>query len=240
MKKLSQYLFEFIAIFTAITISFLVDEWREARQNREETVKALQIIKFDLQIDTSYFNARLSLLNRYSDYLRKGVYDEIETNDVKAFRQLLVGLRGNVDYQVKTQGIRYLRNNIRLPLLKNDTLLTEVGFYHDLTGDGGNYKIITEEHLSISGANFQDLYSFNPHFSHEDSTIANRTMRRNMAVFLNDPYWQGRINLSYRLNSRTMRSVYEKQLRYAEHILEKIELELDPEIAEYTILQTNK
>ena len=48
----AKYIFEVLAIFVGITLSFMVDEWREDKQNREETLTALGIIKEDLQQDS--------------------------------------------------------------------------------------------------------------------------------------------------------------------------------------------
>lgn len=52
MKKSFKFVFEVIAIVIGITLSFLVDEWREDRQLREETYKVLRLIQSDLKQDS--------------------------------------------------------------------------------------------------------------------------------------------------------------------------------------------
>ena len=49
LKPYLKYFYEIIAIVIGITISFIVDEWREDRQNRTETVNSLSSIKEDLK-----------------------------------------------------------------------------------------------------------------------------------------------------------------------------------------------
>ena len=68
--KYTKYLFEIIAIFIGITLSLMADEWRDKKQNREETVKALKMIREDLVADTVKFSDFIG----YYDYI-KDIYD---------------------------------------------------------------------------------------------------------------------------------------------------------------------
>lgn len=52
MKKYLKYLIELIVIVVGITLSFMVDEWREERQNREKVISALKIIQQNLVQDS--------------------------------------------------------------------------------------------------------------------------------------------------------------------------------------------
>jgi uncharacterized protein DUF6090 len=51
MKPYLKYIYEIMAILIGITLSFMVDEWREDRQNRMETIDALKMVKNDLLND---------------------------------------------------------------------------------------------------------------------------------------------------------------------------------------------
>jgi len=53
LKPYLKYVYEVIAIVVGITISFMVDEWREERQNREELVVALKLINKELISDST-------------------------------------------------------------------------------------------------------------------------------------------------------------------------------------------
>ena len=51
MKNLRKYFLEFVTILLSITAAFSLDLWRDAMNEREETQKALNFIKIDLQRD---------------------------------------------------------------------------------------------------------------------------------------------------------------------------------------------
>ena len=42
MKPYLKYLFEVLAIVVGITLSFVVDEWREERQKKREEIQSLE------------------------------------------------------------------------------------------------------------------------------------------------------------------------------------------------------
>ena len=72
MKKYVKYFIEFIVIVAGITVSFMVDEWREERRNREETVDLLRKIKSNLLVDSnkmhnvdSILEYKMRLLNSF-------------------------------------------------------------------------------------------------------------------------------------------------------------------------------
>lgn len=228
-----KYIYEFLTIFIAVTISFLVDEWREENQNRKETLNALQLIRSDMQIDTNYYHLRLARLDRHAKALEKGMNGDDQHLDIQSFKELLLGLRGNADYIVQKQGINYLTNNIQLPTFKNDTLLTAISMYYELSSPEGNYGMFVNEHFKIASQHYYETFDFNPHFLHPDTIIANAAIRENMDRFLVDPYWIGRINLMHREAARSMPSVFNKNLEFAEFLLQKIENELDEKVVFY-------
>ena len=55
--ELRRYLFEVLAIITAITLSFLFDEWRQKRKDRRDSVELLQSIRENLVTDTTLLSA---------------------------------------------------------------------------------------------------------------------------------------------------------------------------------------
>lgn len=231
--KVKKYLFEFLAIFIAITASFLLDEWRETRQNREETKKALEFIRMDIQIDTNYYRLRMSRLERHAKALEKGLNGSISSDKIDDMKLLLRGLRGNADYEIQHYGFNYLSNNIRMPKMKNDTLLISLGLYYDLSSPSGNYGLFGREHFRLASDHYYKMFESFPRFLDKDTTIANNAIREGMNEFLSDPYWQGRVNLMYREADRSMQLVYDKNLKFAEYLLDQIEKELDDDIDMY-------
>lgn len=231
--KLKKYLFEFLAIFIAITASFLLDEWRETRQHRDETKKALEFIKMDIRIDTNYYKLRMNRLERHAKALEKGLDGSISSANLDDMKSLLTGLRGNADYEIQHYGFNYLSNNIRMPIMKNDTLLISLGLYYDLSSSTGNYGLFGREHFRLASDNYYKMFEAFPRFLDKDTTIANNAIREGMDDFLNDPYWQGRINLMHREADRSMQLVYDKNLKFAEYLLDQIEKELDDDVGMY-------
>lgn len=235
IMKITKYLFEFIAIFVAISLSFLVEDWREERQNRNETKKALEFIKMDMRIDTNYFKLRLSRLERHANALGKGLDGEIPADSMTQIKSLLQGLRGNADYHVQQHGIYYLRNNIKMPDLKNDTLLVGIGMYYQLASPQGNYGLFNSEHFQLASQNYYQLFEVFPGYLDADTSVVHDTIQKGMNEFFSDPFWYGRIHLMYREANRSMPLVYRKQRDFAEHLLQKIDQELDDNIEMYTM-----
>lgn len=224
MKK---YFIEFLVIFIGITASFLVDEWREDRQNRAETLKALKLIKFDLRIDTNYYKLRLNRLARNAERLKPGLSDQTDTLTTRDINAILKGLRSNADYQVQNHGYNYLNNNIQFPTLKNDSILTDLGMYNALSSGDGNYRLFSIAHFEMSLENYKNMANIFPKYLNEDTVVVNRSIEKNKDRFLSDPYWKGRIGLMYKEATQYMPEVYNKNLKFAEHILAEIEKELN-------------
>ena len=86
----AKYLFEVLAIFVGITLSFMVDEWREDKQNREETVKALKMIREDLVQDTLSYNRILQSTELYDDLYKFQVLNDMEKVDSDSTLNLFV------------------------------------------------------------------------------------------------------------------------------------------------------
>lgn len=69
MKPYLKYLIEFVVIVFGITASFMVDEWREERQNREEVRKALHLMLNNLKSDSLLHSDLLQLASNQKDEL---------------------------------------------------------------------------------------------------------------------------------------------------------------------------
>lgn len=84
MKKYAKYLIEFVVIVFGITASFMVDEWREERQDRKELKNILQMMQSNLQQDSikminvaDFMLRRVSRIDNFID--KKGdVHDSLK------------------------------------------------------------------------------------------------------------------------------------------------------------------
>ena len=221
MKK---YLFEFLAIFIGIIAAFGLEEWRDNKNEREETLKALTLIKMDLQRDTSLYNLRLKLIDRNTEYLELGsLKEEISVNQ---FRKLHKGLRAAVEYKVYDYGYNYLKNNIHNPKVNNDSILMSLGYYHALSSPEGNYGRLNMDYWELTGVNYQKLFEVFPNFFSQDTTLANQEILAKKTDFFQDPYWVGRINLTKRDNKDIIKSIFEKNRQFAIDILQLIDKEI--------------
>ena len=85
LKPYLKYVYEVIAIVVGITISFMVDEWREERQNREELVVALKLINKELISDSTSLVGYLDIYHEAYEVLGKpnnNTYQSIWLNTV--------------------------------------------------------------------------------------------------------------------------------------------------------------
>lgn len=221
MKK---YLLEFLAVFIGIISAFGLEEWRENKKEREETVKALKFIRQDLTRDTSYYNLRLNIIERNENYLSLGALgNQISVGD---FKKLHKGLRSAVEFKVHDYGYNYLKNNLQYPTLKSDTLMMWIGYYYSLSSPEGNYGRLNNAYWNLTTTNYTKLFEIFPNFFHADTSIANLEIQSNINYFFESPYWQGRVNLTHRENRDLIKIIFEKNKLFAEDILIDIEDEL--------------
>jgi hypothetical protein len=71
MRPYLKYFFEIAAIVVGVTISFMVDEWRENRRNRSSTVSSLERIQNDLINEQTEIDNALKLLKQKKYFLRR-------------------------------------------------------------------------------------------------------------------------------------------------------------------------
>ena len=80
MKPYLKYVYEVIAIVVGITLSFMVDEWREERQNWEKEKVILKeiynerkadslMLSYNLQIHKNGFASCINLIKNHNKFL---------------------------------------------------------------------------------------------------------------------------------------------------------------------------
>jgi hypothetical protein len=202
---------------------FLVEEYREKQNDIEETRKALGFIYEDLYIDSIYYELRLARINENIRDLEIGVN---KTNlSVEDFRKLHAGLRRAEDYSVRDYGYKYLINNIKNPKVKFDSVLTLITTFHKNSSEG-DYGMFNKLYWEITHENYLKLFEMFPNFFNADTTLANNEIRRNIKSFLADPYWQGRINLTYQECSGIIKPLSESNRYWNNEIMRQLKTEI--------------
>lgn len=222
----AKYFLEFAAVFIGVVAAFGLEEWRDQKQEKEETLKALNLIKLDLERDTSLYHFRLDrIIDRNIEYLK--LAEQGESISVEDFRKVHKALRSGSEYKVFDYGYNYLRNNIRFPRVKNDSALMWIGYYYTLSSPEGNYGRHNAEYQAFTYKSYKKLFEYFPHFFHQDTVMSNAEIRKNIPRFFDDPYWQARIPITERELSGLIKAIFEKNLHFAEHLLKFIEKELE-------------
>jgi len=128
MKKFSEYLKDFIIITVSITIAFWVENYRESRQDYNNTQALLSTIRAEMYAQEGYLQFLMDHANKHSlrfDSLVTDLKDgKIEKN------QLLIDVAmAYLPYVAdisESQGFESLKSSGLLSNIKNDTLITEL------------------------------------------------------------------------------------------------------------------
>lgn len=128
MESKLKYLYEVAAIVVAITLSLLVDEWREKRQQREETAEVLKLIKSDLESD------RNALVPFAKSHDRKNTYDDFLiapdlASDSARFWAMIAGINTEAAPERSLTGYSAFVN-LEKVILKNDSLFGLISYYY--------------------------------------------------------------------------------------------------------------
>ena len=132
MKSYLKYVVELIVIVVGITLSFMVDEWREERKNRDKEIKAMKEIlsglKSDLiEIDNGYEKASLSLNS--AEIILDCINDQCIFTDsigkhISNMSFFLYSLPNNAPYEnLKNEG---------LTIISNDSLRNKIIYYYEI------------------------------------------------------------------------------------------------------------
>jgi len=144
LKPYLKYLFEVVAIVVGITLSFMVDEWREDKQNREELVGALKIINKDLASDSSgLFYLRKRYQEAYEALSEPFTYDHRTIISNTIFMRTI---------EFKTLGFEQL-NKISKVKFNNDSIAVLLSDYYNFNRINNIYGS-----LERTSYKFRDFY----------------------------------------------------------------------------------
>ncbi|MFY0626162.1 MAG: hypothetical protein JXR07_07705 [Reichenbachiella sp.] len=221
MKK---YIFEFIAVFFGIIGGFLVEEFREKQNEIEDTQKALEFIYADLFADSIYYDQKIKRIKKNIEYLELGLNKT--SMSVGNFRKLHAGLRRAEDYFIRDYGVTYLTHNIDNPRVQDESILTLITTFHKTSTESGDYGKFNKLYWEVTNENYVKLFEVFPNFFSSDTTLSNREIRENIEIFLSDPYWIGRINLTYRECSGLIIPVFEANRYWNNEIMRQLRTEI--------------
>ncbi|MFY0685659.1 MAG: hypothetical protein JXQ90_00765 [Cyclobacteriaceae bacterium] len=221
MKK---YLFEFLAVFLGIIGGFAVEEYRETKNEFEDTKKALSFIYYDMFIDSIEYISRLEQINQDIENLALGIDGKPLT--LVEFKRLHKGLRSITNYHLRRYGIDYLTNNIQHPRMQSDSILTLITGYYTNSTETGNFGKWNSYYSEIANESYVKLFESFPNFFSNDTTLANDEIQENLEQFLQSPYWQGRINLAYREKRDLIKPIFEENQYWNTEILRQLRTEI--------------
>lgn len=124
-EQFKKYLFEVVAIITAITLSFLFDEWRDARQDRRDNRELLTAIADNLKKDTMLLAATIN----FQDRLLAGEAHMLTTPDSLQPDSTILGLLAFQTYPTfRKTNVAYLTmvQTGQVRVIENKKLLGEI------------------------------------------------------------------------------------------------------------------
>ncbi|MEQ8472948.1 MAG: hypothetical protein RIC35_17270 [Marinoscillum sp.] len=128
--KWRQYAFDFLTVFTGITVAFLLNAWSETRKDSHTESKILTEIRNGLLLDTADIHANIGGHNQgieACDYFRKLIADEPVEDSLANYKFFLL-LRDFISIQNKS-GYESLKSK-GLELVSDDSLrLTIISMY---------------------------------------------------------------------------------------------------------------
>lgn len=157
MKKYFKFIFEVIAIVLGITLSFVVDEWREKRQFREETLKVLKFIQSDLKQDSSKL-ADLVALN--PKFFKTFLDNPDEATDTIRVQVTTLGVGSPPLVDITKSGYITLTTK-RSIVMKNDSLLPLISSYyndHEYDRTTENFRASSRNLWNYVNKKFKSFY----------------------------------------------------------------------------------
>ena len=134
LKPYLKYIYEVLAIVIGITLSFMVDEWREERQNREIENTYLINLRSDLVQDTSFFTLMISRDSQSVNdgiKLRKVLYQNDSVNNPENFIVSTQFIGRLIAVEAINTTFVEIQNSGMLKLIKNDSLRRNLIAYHE-------------------------------------------------------------------------------------------------------------
>ncbi len=126
-NRLSEYLIEFIIIVLGITLSFILNEWRNNRDNRAAEIEALQAIHADLIADSTTVGKEIKLSNSYEKYYGYFLQNIKNKNAKQDSIVQALNVFGNyTTFEIRNVNFQQLQATGQLRLISNKKILTQI------------------------------------------------------------------------------------------------------------------
>ncbi len=224
-NKLLNYLFEIFVIIIGITLSFLVNEWRENNKIREEEITALETILDNLKTDSVNISNEISVLSQSDtlyDYFLHHVFDKNPRLDSlgRAFEAIFSYSK----FTPKLIGYQQLKETGKLNIISDKNLLKDLIELYTATQDliaEQNFidKTVSIEYVGTHLINKFDLLAIT---SSNINKLSEKQRSQNFLKgirnkkFLNLTLFTRNIKLSEKKS-------YEKYLSDVKHLIVKVE-----------------
>jgi hypothetical protein len=212
MKDYRKYLFEFVAIFLAITLSFLVDEIREQNQNDENYVYVLSTILSDLKSDTSEIKYPLKWSRQTVHNIDSILNGRMELEILNSCSKCRYSIMSYSHFNFNTTGFNLLNSGIELSQIENRELVAKILDFYSLNIEPNkNINEIINQNAANNLEYFRDNCSWYKE-NWSDSTTINEmseyllsdhaalSRTRHTQILLRDNFLPHLENLSEKLN----------------------------------------
>ena len=168
LKSSLKYVYEVIAIVVGITISFMVDEWREESQNRKETLTLLSSIKEDLTMDTITIQKAIDQFK----WARKNYYfASFGRPSILHYDSAYKYIHYLIDYlstaTLRNNGYDQFKSTLNNPVMENEGILKVLSEYYDESDISGINSLISDQKTR----SWVLVTEMIPYFVHELDTI---------------------------------------------------------------------
>ena len=132
MNKYLRYVFEIVAIVVGITISFIVDEWREDRQSRKETEKVLIDIHRNLENEILMLDEELIGFETGMSKLQRVYARNLMFNDLDSVTQYLENATTFQlpNWQINAGYLKFV-SSLQNPIIEDSTLFGLLSNHYD-------------------------------------------------------------------------------------------------------------
>ncbi len=226
MKKFwvefKKYLFEVLAIITAITLSFLFDEWRDKRKDRRDSIELLSSIAENLKTDTTL----LRMTREFQQKMIAGEGHILNHADSLETDSLTLGLLAFQTYPTfRKTNVAYLTmvQTGQSRVLTNKKLLNQVNDLYQV-----RYSIIDEwteiERKTVLEKNIPYMNVHAPFVKRYNyASLVNKNAR--FTSMMKDDEFRNLLYTDYNFK-RAMDGMYTDAQKYADSLLQKVNAEV--------------
>ncbi len=126
-KDWLRYIFEILVIIIGVTLSFIVNEWREAERQKKAEIVALEEILRDLRADSLAMNSELKQIMNFDTVFQVLLRPDLDIMQKKDSLEVGLAYFGSYStFMPKQIGYRQLEQTGQLKIISNKTILNKL------------------------------------------------------------------------------------------------------------------